>query len=288
MVQSTLPIKPVENWEQVRDEWVAAVERLTGDAESWARGQGWAARREPKTVMEDRLGQYAAPRLLIHSPAGRLLLDPIARYVPGARRCRVLCLTFLRFVPDHADGRRLAPVRGRGDGHSPALVGVGLSGSGPPAVRVRAMTRKRQSASSALRRRARASGGGRRREPIGGTPSRRPGLRPQRRMALPRRPEPSRNLEGTFLLRLFAEFESGTRDAWLKAFGRTTHPPTRDLLEAVARLRLIPQDWLDDAHEVREYRNRLVHEGDDRGDAVSVPEAHHRLCRFFSWLPLTW
>ena len=96
------------------------------------------------------------------------------------------------------------------------------------------------------------------------------------------------NLEGTFLLRLFAEFESGTRDAWLKAFGRATHPPMRDLLEAVARLRLIPQDWLDDAHEVREYRNRLVHEGDDRGDAVSVPEARHRLCRFFSWLPLTW
>jgi hypothetical protein len=84
MAPLTLPKKPVENWEQVRDEWVAAVEQLVGDAEGWARTQGWATRREPKAMTEDRLGQYAAPRLLIHSPDGRLLLDPIARYVPGA------------------------------------------------------------------------------------------------------------------------------------------------------------------------------------------------------------
>lgn len=96
------------------------------------------------------------------------------------------------------------------------------------------------------------------------------------------------NLEGTFLLRLFAEFESGLRDAWRNAFGRATQPPMRDLLEAVARLRLIPQDWLDGAHEVREYRNRLVHEGDEPGAAVTLAEARHRLCRFFGWLPLTW
>ena len=58
------------------------------------------------------------------------------------------------------------------------------------------------------------------------------------------------NLEATFLIRLFAEFEAGLRDAWRNTFRRTTHPTMRDLLEAVARLRLIPQDWLDDAHEV--------------------------------------
>ena len=36
MEVSTLPRRPVENWEAVRDEWVAAVERIADDAEAWA------------------------------------------------------------------------------------------------------------------------------------------------------------------------------------------------------------------------------------------------------------
>jgi len=68
----------------VRDEWVASVEQLVGDAEVWAQKHDWAVRREAKTLREDRLGQYTVPRLLIHATAGRLLLDPVARYVPGA------------------------------------------------------------------------------------------------------------------------------------------------------------------------------------------------------------
>jgi hypothetical protein len=96
------------------------------------------------------------------------------------------------------------------------------------------------------------------------------------------------NLEATFLIRLFAEFEAGLRDAWRKAFKRTTYPTMRTLLEVAAQLRYIPQDWLDDAHEVRTYRNSLVHEGDAERGAVSIAEARHRLCRFYSYLPLTW
>ena len=84
MTPSVLPVKAVENWEQVRDEWVAAVEQLVRDAEGWAQKQEWAVRRDVKTVREDRLGQYTVPRLLIHSTTGRLLLDPVVRYVPGA------------------------------------------------------------------------------------------------------------------------------------------------------------------------------------------------------------
>ena len=84
MTQSVLPTKAVQNWEGVRDEWIAAVEQLVGDAEVWACKQDWAVRREAKTIREDRLGQYTVPRLLIHATAGRLLLDPVARYVPGA------------------------------------------------------------------------------------------------------------------------------------------------------------------------------------------------------------
>jgi hypothetical protein len=84
MASSTLPTKPVENWEQVRDEWVAAVESVVRDAEAWSKNQGWATRLDPKTIREDRLGEYTVPRLLIHTLDGRLLLVPVARYVGGA------------------------------------------------------------------------------------------------------------------------------------------------------------------------------------------------------------
>ena len=77
------PKNPVENWEQVRDEWVAAVEALIKDTESWAQHQGWGTLREPKQITEDRLGTYEVPRLLIHDLFGRLVLDPTARFVMG-------------------------------------------------------------------------------------------------------------------------------------------------------------------------------------------------------------
>jgi hypothetical protein len=84
MASSTLPKTPVENWERVRDEWVAAVEGLIGDAETWSHKQDWATRRDAKPIVEDRLGPYIVPQLLIQGTFGRLLLDPVARYIVGA------------------------------------------------------------------------------------------------------------------------------------------------------------------------------------------------------------
>jgi hypothetical protein len=96
------------------------------------------------------------------------------------------------------------------------------------------------------------------------------------------------NLEATYLIRLYAEFESGLRDAWANWLRRDTHPPMRDLLVAIANQR-IAQDWLDAADEVRQYRNVLVHEGDvTQVTLVPLPEARGRLCRFLSGLPVTW
>jgi len=113
MTQAVLPTKAVENWEGIRDEWTASVEQLVGDAESWAGKQDWAVRREAKSIREDRLGQYTVPRLLIQATAGRLLLDPVARYVPG-----VLGVVDLYVLPSYDavmisradDGWRLHPI----------------------------------------------------------------------------------------------------------------------------------------------------------------------------------
>lgn len=84
MSTSTLPKNPVENWQQVRDEWVAAVEQLIGETETWAKSQDWGTLRESKTITEDRLGTYTVPRLLVHNMNGRVLIEAYARFVPGA------------------------------------------------------------------------------------------------------------------------------------------------------------------------------------------------------------
>jgi hypothetical protein len=84
-VQSeTLPRRPAESCEEQRDEWVAVVEQLVSEAETWATEQHWSVHRGPKSITEGRLGTYEVPALLIWSPAGRFVLDPIARFVGGA------------------------------------------------------------------------------------------------------------------------------------------------------------------------------------------------------------
>lgn len=88
------------------------------------------------------------------------------------------------------------------------------------------------------------------------------------------------NLESTFLIRLYAEFEAGLRDAWQFAFGRHTEPPMRDLLVAIAGRCYMPHDWLVHAHDVREYRNILVHEGERKATSITLATARHYLCRF--------
>jgi hypothetical protein len=50
----------------------------------------------------------------------------------------------------------------------------------------------------------------------------------------------SENLEGTYLIRLFAAFESGLR-SYYATFKETT-PPSKDLIDSIAARRRIPDD----------------------------------------------
>jgi hypothetical protein len=79
----TLPRRPVENGEAQRGEWIAAVERIISEAEAWATEQQWFVHRDRKTLTEDPIGSYEVPVLMIRAPAGRLVLEPTARYVGG-------------------------------------------------------------------------------------------------------------------------------------------------------------------------------------------------------------
>jgi hypothetical protein len=97
--------------------------------------------------------------------------------------------------------------------------------------------------------------------------------------------EASAHLERTYVIRLFAEFETGLRSFW--ATIRESEPPTQHLLDGIAARRAIPPDRLAEAHAVREYRNPLVHEREDEIAPISIAEARSHRCRFFAFLPPT-
>jgi hypothetical protein len=97
----------------------------------------------------------------------------------------------------------------------------------------------------------------------------------------------SEALETTYLIRMFAEFETGLRLFW--ATLRDTNPRTVDLLNGIAGQRGIPDEERDNAHAVREYRNSLVHvHEDEEAEPIPIGTARGRLCTFFSFLPVEW
>jgi hypothetical protein len=98
--------------------------------------------------------------------------------------------------------------------------------------------------------------------------------------------EASDLLEGTYVIRLYAEFETGLRSFWEAS--RDTHPPMRQLLDSIASSQGIPDDDLVNAHKARRYRNGLVHERD--GEDASIPLAIFRryLTMYFHHLPPYW
>lgn len=93
--------------------------------------------------------------------------------------------------------------------------------------------------------------------------------------------------EATFHLRLFAEFEAGLREVWLKARKRTTVPKTEDLVDALANWRRVPEELLHNVHSVRKFRNTLIHEVGSAAELViSINAARGWLCQFLARMPV--
>jgi hypothetical protein len=95
------------------------------------------------------------------------------------------------------------------------------------------------------------------------------------------------NLQVTFVLRLFSEFEAVLRDYWKEGLGRSSAPDMRPLMESIARRRAMSQNDLDMAHEVRLYRNVIIHEKMREG-GFDFSECKQRLGMYLRWLPLQW
>lgn len=100
------------------------------------------------------------------------------------------------------------------------------------------------------------------------------------------------NLETTYLVRMYAEFEATLRDYWLTHMGRTTRPPMEHLLNQSIPNQQFPRDWIENADEVRKFRNYLVHdfseEPPDDVVRVLIAEAKQHLCRYVSCLEPSW
>lgn len=94
------------------------------------------------------------------------------------------------------------------------------------------------------------------------------------------------NLEITYVVRMFAVFEEGLREARRVVHGKDRPIRTYDLLQQCAARQHIPYDHLSNVHRVREYRNAALHGG--RAPIVPLAQARSWLCTFAGWMPPRW
>ena len=95
------------------------------------------------------------------------------------------------------------------------------------------------------------------------------------------------NLERTYVVRICAELESALRAYWREWRGRISDPPTRDLIESLTP-NFTREDWIRKIHEVRVFRNALVHDEADTEHELSLSQCRARICRFLSLLNANW
>ncbi len=101
-------------------------------------------------------------------------------------------------------------------------------------------------------------------------------------------------VESTDMIRMWAEFETALRSFRRHITGDSDDRISTDNLidwtAGVRQGRAISVDVRDDVHEVRAYRNHLVHERDDQDppDAISIAVARTRLNTLLHCLPIRW
>jgi len=101
-----------------------------------------------------------------------------------------------------------------------------------------------------------------------------------------------RNVERTYIIRMYAEFEATLRDYWESFHGRETHPRMEQLLNRLIPDQHFPQDWIDNADDVRVYRNFLVHDAEEEPPVdmavFTIAEAKKHLCSYIGRLDPRW
>lgn len=99
-------------------------------------------------------------------------------------------------------------------------------------------------------------------------------------------------LEGTYVMRLWAEFETAVRSYYRDLINDPHNRiATLSLIDAVAgvrRGRAIADEVRKDVHRVRDYRNALVHERDNPVEAIKIATARGFLTTYLCKLPAKW
>lgn len=95
------------------------------------------------------------------------------------------------------------------------------------------------------------------------------------------------NLQLTFVLRLFGEFEAILRSYWRGGLHRITRPDMRVLMDSIAARRSMSPEDLDEAHRVREYRNDIAHDN-PRDAEFDFAACARAVGRYLRWLPHEW
>lgn len=97
----------------------------------------------------------------------------------------------------------------------------------------------------------------------------------------------STNLEFTYTIRLFAEFEAGLK-RFLKSKKLKVPRNARRLIDRVAARIGIAGDLLLNVHKVRDCRNRFAHDLEQEVEPLTIRKATSFLCTFFDRLQTAW
>jgi predicted RNA methylase len=94
-------------------------------------------------------------------------------------------------------------------------------------------------------------------------------------------------LEGTYIVRVFSEFETALKQ-FLRAKKLKVPSKAESLINKVRDKVDISTDHADNVHQVRDYRNALVHDRVRPVVPVTMRDSTRRLNTFLSWLQRTW
>jgi hypothetical protein len=94
-------------------------------------------------------------------------------------------------------------------------------------------------------------------------------------------------LEGTYVVRLFAEFETALKH-FLRAKRLRVPTKAESLVNKVRDRVGISDNDTDNVHIVRDYRNSLVHDRLQPAGPISARDSTRSLSTFLSWLQRTW
>jgi len=109
----------------------------------------------------------------------------------------------------------------------------------------------------------------------------------QYKLALDELHDLRKGLHDIYFVRMFACFESNLRNYWMTSV-KKSRPLTYQLLSSIAGRRGIPQDVLDTVHEIRDFRNYLIHEEHEVRRRFTIVEASRYLNTFLARLPIKW